>query len=211
MFTGLVEATGRVLSFLRSDEGARLVIETPFAAELTAGESVAIDGCCLTQLSDRDGDFAADLSLETLACTSLGDLAGGASVHLERAMRLDGRLGGHLVQGHVDGVESLLSSEDEGEGLRQRFSLAESDAAFVVPKGSITVNGVSLTVASLGPGWFEVALVPHTLEVTALGAVATGARVNVEHDLVGKYLLRALGLSGRVDLPQAARERLGLD
>jgi riboflavin synthase len=132
-------------------------------------------------------------------------------VHLERAMRLDGRLGGHLVQGHVDGVETLLAAEAEGEGLRQRFSLREADAAFLVPKGSVTVNGVSLTVASLGPGWFEVALVPHTLSVTALGELAAGARVNVEHDLLGKYLLRALALSGRVELPAAARERLGLE
>jgi riboflavin synthase len=211
MFTGLVEATGRVLSCERSDEGARLIVDAPFAGELEAGESVAVDGCCLTQLPGRSADFAADLSLETLACTSLDQLEAGAPVHLERAMRLDGRLGGHLVQGHVDGVETLLSAESEGEGLRQRFSLREADAAFVVPKGSITVNGVSLTVAALGPGWFEVALVPHTLEVTALGELAAGRRVNVEHDLVGKYLLRALGLSGRVDLPPEARSRLGLD
>ena len=211
MFTGLVEATGRVLESRRSAEGALLVIDAPFASELGAGESVAVDGCCLTQLPGRVGELAAELSVETLACTSLGDRAAGESVHLERAMRLDDRLGGHLVQGHVDGVERLVSSVREGEGLRQRFSLKEDDAPFVVPKGSIAVNGVSLTVARLGPGWFEVALIPYTLERTLLGELLPGARVNVEHDLVGKYLLRALGLSGRLaELSSHARARLGL-
>ena len=210
MFTGLVEATGRVRKLERGADGARLEVEVPFASELEPGESVAVDGCCLTQLPGRDGDFAADLSLETLARTALGELEVGSPVHLERAMKMDERLGGHLVQGHVDGVETVLAATGEGDGLRLRISLEESDAAFVVPKGSITVQGVSLTVADLGPGWFEVALVPHTLEVTALGELEPGARVNVEHDLVGKYLLRALALSGRVDLPEQARRRLGV-
>jgi riboflavin synthase len=210
MFTGLVEATGTVRSLERGEDGARLLVDAPFADELTAGESVAVDGCCLTHLPGRRGDFAADLSLETLGCTNLDDRRQGDPVHLERAMRVDGRLGGHLVQGHVDGVERLIASTREGEGLRQRFSLRERDAAFVVPKGSIAVNGVSLTVAAIGPDWFEVALVPHTLDVTALGRLGPGDRVNVEHDLVGKYLLRALALSGRIDLPSEARERLGL-
>jgi riboflavin synthase len=153
----------------------------------------------------------ADLSPETLACTNLGERAEGERVNLERALRFDGRLGGHLVQGHVDGVERLIASEEEGEGgRRQRFSMEEGTAGFLVPKGSVTINGVSLTVAALGPDWFEVALIPHTLTETSLGDLREGRAVNVEHDLVGKYLLRNLVLSGRLEADEALRGRLGL-
>lgn len=207
MFTGLVEAVGRV----RELSGSRLVVDCPFAAELAAGESVAVDGCCLTQLPGHADALVADLSPETLARTNLRERRPGDAVNLERALALGARLGGHLVQGHVDGVERLLAATPEGGGARHRYSLEPDAAAFVVPKGSLAVDGVSLTVAALGPGWFEVALVPHTLASTNLGARRAGEAVNVEHDLVGKYLLRALGIEGRVTLTPAARARLGLD
>lgn len=210
MFTGLVEAVGVVRAMERGAGGARLVLEVPFGDELAPGESVAVDGCCLTQLPDSRPMFAADLALETLSRTNLEVREPGDRVNLERALRTGDRLGGHVVQGHVDGVERLLAVEQEGDGVRQRFSLSEDAAAFVVPKGSIALNGVSLTIADLGPGWMEVALIPHTLEWTNLGDLGAGDPVNVEHDLVGKHVLRALGLSGRVELGPEASRRLGL-
>lgn len=210
MFTGIVEGRGTVLEMRRDAGGARLVVECPFGGELAAGESVAVNGCCLTQLPGAGPAFAADLSPETLARTALGDLAPGQGVNLERAMALGDRLGGHLVQGHVDGVERVLGVQPEGDSRRHRYSITPGDEPFYVPKGSVTVDGVSLTVAALGPGWFEVALIPHTLGCTNLGEHVPGRPVNVELDLVGKYLLRAQALSGRLDLPAGARSRLGL-
>lgn len=195
MFTGIVEALGRV-ERLTKEHGARLVIEAPFGAELVAGESVAVNGCCLTQLPGAAPRFEADLSPETLARTALGSLSPGDPVNLERALRLGDRLGGHLVQGHVDGVVVLLADSPEGEGRRHRYSLDASDEAGLVSKGSVTIDGVSLTVAALGSGWFEVALVPHTLAHTTLGARSPGHRAHIELDLVGKYVLRAVALGG---------------
>lgn len=191
MFTGLVEALGRIESAQAGSLGGRIVVDCPFGGELRDGESVAVNGCCLTQLPGHAPRFAADLSPETLARTALGDLRPGDDVNLERALKLGDRLGGHLVQGHVDGVTVLLASEPEGEGRRHRWSLPATMEAGVVSKGSVTVQGVSLTVADLGPGWFEVALIPHTLEATTLGRMAPGARANLELDLVGKHVLRA--------------------
>ena len=174
MFTGLVEAVGVVREMEQGEGGARFVLDVPFGEELTAGESVAVDGCCLTQLPGTSPSFTADLALETLRRTNLEDREPGDRVNLERALRTDDRLGGHVVQGHVDGVERLLTAESEGDGLRQRFTLSEAAAPFVVPKGSIAINGVSLTVADLGSGWMEMALVPHTLASTSLGDLLPG-------------------------------------
>lgn len=211
MFTGLVEATGRVVAFEREGVGARLAVEVPFGETLQAGESVAVDGCCLTALPGGAGRLVADLSPETLARTTLGSFRPDRRVNLERALRLDARLGGHLVLGHVDGVSRVTSVTDEGDaGRRVGFALAEDERPFIVPKGSVAVDGVSLTVACLRPDGFEVALVPHTLSVTALSDLEVGREVNVEHDLLGKHVLRALALAGQVELTPGARERLGL-
>jgi len=193
MFTGIVEGTGTVVTLAHSRSGgaARLEVDAPWpAGELAVGDSVAVDGCCLTVVASIPGGFAADLVAETLRRTALGRLAAGAKVNLERPLALGGRLGGHLVQGHVDGVGRVLALQAVGEGREVRVELPEELARYVVEKGSIAVDGVSLTVAAVGRGWFAVALVPHTLAATTLGERAPGDPVHLEVDVVAKYVER---------------------
>jgi riboflavin synthase len=193
MFTGIVEGTGTVagLGTAADGSGARLEVEAPFlAGELRLGESVAVNGCCLTVAEPTARGFAADLVAETLRRTALGGLAAGDLVNLERPMALGGRLGGHLVQGHVDGVAEVLERTAVGDGEEVRVELPGALARYVVEKGSVAVDGVSLTVAGVGPGWFAVALVPHTLEVTTLGRRRPGDLVQLEVDVVAKYVER---------------------
>jgi riboflavin synthase len=193
MFTGIVEGTGRVvtLAVAPGGAGARLEVEAPWpAGTLAAGDSVAVDGCCLTVAAATPTGFAADLVAETLRRTALGRLAAGDRVNLERPLALGGRLGGHLVQGHVDGVARVLERQAAGEGRELRVELPEALARYVVEKGSIAVDGVSLTVAGVGQGWFAVALVPHTLATTTLGERGPGDPVHLEVDLVAKYVER---------------------
>jgi riboflavin synthase len=193
MFTGIVEGTGTVaaLAVAAGGGGARLEVEAPFlAGDLRPGESVAVNGCCLTVAEPTPGGFAADLVAETLRRTALGGLAAGAAVNLERPMALGGRLGGHLVQGHVDGVARVLERTPVGDGEEVRVELPPGLERYVVEKGSIAVDGVSLTVAGVGPGWFAVALVPHTLEVTTLGRRRPGDPVQLEVDVIAKYVER---------------------
>ena len=193
MFTGIVEGTGTVaaLAAAADGSGARLEVEAPWlAGELRLGESVAVNGCCVTVAEPAAAGFAADLVAETLRRTALGGLAAGARVNLERPLALGGRLGGHLVQGHVDGVAKVLDRTPVGEGEEVRIELPDDLERYVVEKGSIAVDGVSLTVAGVGPGWFSVALVPHTLEVTTLGDRRPGDPVQLEVDVVAKYVER---------------------
>ena len=193
MFTGIVEGTGTVaaLAAAADGSGARLEVEAPWlAGELRLGESVAVNGCCMTVAEPGAAGFAADLVAETLRRTALGGLAAGARVNLERPLALGGRLGGHLVQGHVDGVAKVLERTPVGGGEEVRVELPEDLERYVVEKGSIAVDGVSLTVAGVGPGWFAVALVPHTLEVTTLGDRRPGDPVQLEVDVVAKYVER---------------------
>jgi riboflavin synthase len=193
MFTGIVEGTGTVAALAVADGGggARLEVEAPFlAGGLRLGESVAVNGCCLTVAEATPGGFAADLVAETLRRTALGGLAAGDTVNLERPMALGDRLGGHLVQGHVDGVAKMLERTAVGDGEEVRIELPPQLRRYVVEKGSIAVDGVSLTVAGVGPGWFAVALVPHTLEVTTLGRRRPGDPVQLEVDVVAKYVER---------------------
>jgi riboflavin synthase len=207
MFTGIVEGTGRVvtLAVAPGGAGARLEVEAAWpAGTLAAGDSVAVDGCCLTVAAATPTGFAADLVAETLRRTALGRLAAGDRVNLERPLALGGRLGGHLVQGHVDGVARVLerrAAGPEGPGDPQggapvgrgeevRVELPEALARYVVEKGSIAVDGVSLTVAGVGQGWFAVALVPHTLATTTLGERGPGDPVHLEVDVVAKYVER---------------------
>lgn len=193
MFTGIVEGTGTVaaLAAAADGSGARLEVEASWlAGELRLGESVAVNGCCVTVAEPAAAGFAADLVAETLRRTALGGLAAGARVNLERPLALGGRLGGHLVQGHVDGVAKLLDRAPVGDGEEVRIELPPDLERYVVEKGSIAVDGVSLTVAGVGPGWFSVALVPHTLEVTTLGDRRPGDPVQLEVDVVAKYVER---------------------
>jgi riboflavin synthase len=193
MFTGIIEGTGTVaaLAAAADGSGARLEVEAPFlAGDLGLGESVAVNGCCLTVAEATAAGFAADLVAETLRRTALGGLAAGDTVNLERPMTLGGRLGGHLVQGHVDGVARVLGRTAVGDGEEVRIELPQALQRYVVEKGSVAVDGVSLTVAGVGPGWFAVALVPHTLEVTTLGRRRPGDPVQLEVDVVAKYVER---------------------
>jgi riboflavin synthase len=201
MFTGLVESIGRVRSLDRRGDAARLTLETPLAAALSIGESLAVNGCCLT-VTSTDGDSACfDLLGETLARTNLGGLAPGARVNLERALRADGRFGGHFVQGHIDTTTEVLSAETKGEDLNLIITLPEAGARYLIEKGSIAVNGVSLTVASLGEDRFGLWIIPHTLQETNLGDLCAGSPVNLEYDMLAKYAERQLRdrLSGMGD------------
>lgn len=192
MFTGLVETLGTIAATKPDGPGKLLGIEAPqIAGELVLGESVAINGCCLTVVrrDTRSADFQA--GPETLSKTVLGDLRVGDRVNLERAMSADGRFGGHLVQGHVDGVGSIRSSQKDGEWITMWFSAGEL-AREMVPKGSVAVDGISLTVVDVSADAFSVALIPHTLAHTTLGFKKVGSRVNLETDVLGKYVLRYL-------------------
>ncbi len=188
MFTGLVQGIGSVAGIERSDDGARVTIATPLVAELATGDSIAINGVCLTAV-ELDGDsFAADAMNETLARTSLGDLAPGSQVNLELPLRATDRLGGHVVQGHVDGLGSILDVTDDGFARRIRIGTGPEVLRYIVEKGSIAVDGVSLTVTEVDDRSFTVSLIPETLQRTNLGAVDTGRRVNLEVDVLAKYV-----------------------
>lgn len=192
MFTGLVESIGRVRSLDRRGDASRLTLETPLAAGLSLGESLAVNGCCLT-VTSTDGDSASfDLLGETLARTNLGGLAPGARVNLERALRADGRFGGHFVQGHIDTTTEVLSAETKVADLNLIIALPEAGARYLIEKGSIAVNGVSLTVASLGEDRFGLWIIPHTLQETNLGDLRAGSPVNLEYDMLAKYAERQL-------------------
>lgn len=193
MFTGLIEDLGSVRALERSEQGARLRIGTRLASQLKQGDSVAVDGVCLTAIDVRDGDFAAEAMLETLRRSALGALEPGAQVNLELALRADGRLGGHVVQGHVDGTGLLSEIRAEGIARVLRIDCAPDVARYLVEKGSVAVNGVSLTVSALGEEWFEVSLIPETLARTNLGVMTVGDRVNLEVDVLAKHVERLLG------------------
>jgi riboflavin synthase len=193
VFTGIVEAVGRVVAVEPRGALARLRVEAPaIAAEAPLGASVAVNGACLTVTEAAGGEVAFDAVSETLACTALGELRPGARVNLERALRADGRLDGHIVQGHVDGTGRVRSLERCGEDVRLAVACEPGFARLLVEKGSIAVDGVALTLVGVGEDGFDVALIPHTLRETNLGDRRPGDRVNLEADVLGKYVLRYL-------------------
>ncbi len=196
MFTGIIEQMGTVTALEGQAEGARLQVATGLASECDVGASVAVNGACLTVVARTGERLAFDLGPETLRSTALGELGPGRPVNLERPLRLGGPLGGHLVLGHVDGVGTIIDVE-RAASARIRVALPSAELEpLVILKGSVAVDGVSLTVAALGDLAFEVMVIPHTLAATTLGRTGPGGRVNLEMDVLGKYLLRALSLRG---------------
>lgn len=196
MFTGIVRERGRVAGVDGGAGGVRLRIEAPWtAAAVAVGDSVAVGGVCLTVVEVREGELAFDAVPETLSRTALGGLAAGDEVNVEPALRAGEPLGGHLMQGHVDGVGRVRSVEPEGGGSRIWVDAPADVLRYCVEKGSIAVDGTSLTVAALDDVGFAVALIPHTLAVTTLGALAPGAEVNLEADVLAKYVERLLPAS----------------
>jgi len=192
MFTGLVQDIGSVESVEAGPAGARVRIATRLAPEIATGDSVAVNGVCLTATAVGAGDFETEAMNQTLDVTSLGGLESGLRVNLELAMKASDRFGGHIVQGHADGVAEVLSVEDDGFARRLRVALGPELIRYAVEKGSITLDGVSLTIADLGDSWAEVSLIPETLERTTFGEVAAGDRINVECDVVAKYVERLM-------------------
>jgi riboflavin synthase len=190
VFTGLIQDVGTVESVERTGDGARLRIASTLAADLSLGDSIAVNGCCLTAVAADPTSFETEAMSQTLTVTALGDIAEGSRVNLELAMQASDRLGGHIVQGHVDGIGTVVSAEDDGFARRVRVDLPTQLLRYVVDKGSITLNGVSLTVADLGDSWAEVSLIPETLERTNLGEAEPRSKLNVECDIVAKYVER---------------------
>ncbi len=194
MFTGLVEGQGTVRAIVPEGDAIRLDVQLPdeMTQGLGLGDSVSINGCCLTVVS-HDGAVAAfQAGTETLSKTNLGRLAEGSPVNLERSLPVDGRLGGHFVQGHVDGVGQVALVDRDGDWITMWFQVPETLAKYLVPKGSVAVDGISLTVVDVESDRFSVALIPHTLEVTTLGIRNVGDPVNIETDILGKYVERLL-------------------
>jgi riboflavin synthase len=191
MFTGLVREVGQVVWLRRSDRTVQLLVKGPrTATRVRIGESVAVNGCCLTVTAQREGQFMFDLLAESLDRTNIGRLKPGGPVNLERALRVDGRLGGHFVQGHVDCTAKVLAVEEKGPDLRLDIALPPEFSRYVAYKGSIAINGVSLTVAVANAEDFSVWVIPHTMEHTNLGDLEAGDLVNLEFDILAKYVER---------------------
>ncbi|MBL9184270.1 MAG: riboflavin synthase [Verrucomicrobiaceae bacterium] len=191
MFTGLVETTGKILSLEPRGDSARLIVEAASVApQLELGESVAVNGCCLTvtHIDTAAGTFAFDLLMQTLRVTSLGDLQTNSLVNLERAMRLGDRFGGHFVQGHVDDTVRILDFSPHGQDHRLEVEFPEKHRGLVIPKGSICLDGISLTAAEVGGSSITCWIIPHTLQVTHLHTKKPGDRMNVEFDMLGKHV-----------------------
>jgi riboflavin synthase len=208
MFTGLVELKGNLARRARRGPGYRLSVEAALGA-LTLGESISVSGACLTVVSSDARGFEADVSLETAEKTTLGALAIGASVNLERALKVGDRLGGHLVSGHVDAVAELLRVTPAGEAMRLSVGFPPELSRFIAAKGSITLDGVSLTVNAVSDRELSVMVIPHTLSVTTLGELRSGAAINLEVDTLARYAVRYLEVSAgnsEVGLKDALRQ-----
>ena len=200
MFTGLIQDTGKVELVEAGEDGSRIRIATTLGGEIATGDSVAVDGVCLTATSSDADGFETEAMNQTLSVTAFAGIAAGERVNLELAMKASDRLGGHIVQGHIDGVGEVISVEEDGFAKRLRVALGPELMRYVIERGSIALGGVSLTVAALGEGWAEVSLIPETLERTTLGEAKAGRKLNVECDVVAKYVERLVS-------PFAGKER----
>ncbi len=206
MFTGLVEAVGEIVETKPTGGGVRLRIEAPMAGELAPGDSVAVNGVCLTVIVAEAGQIHADVGPETLRVTTLGGLVPGSAVNLERPLRADGRIGGHFVQGHVDAMGNIEDMRPEADFHWVTIGYPSALAPYLVSKGSIAVDGISLTVAGIGPSRFDIQVVPFTMAHTNLRRAQKHDRVNLECDMVGKYVVRAAELAGLTLAPLKAGE-----
>lgn len=196
MFTGLIEHLGRVAELAPMAGGFRLTITAPVSASLQLGDSIAVNGVCLTVVDKADDRFAADLGPETARVTTLGSLTSGQTVNLERPMRPDGHMGGHFVLGHVDTTGRVTEVRHDGEFVWYRIAFDPGLKAYFIPKGSVAVDGISLTVATLYDAEFDVQIIPFTLDHTNLQQVKPGDAVNLEFDVIGKYVVRVAELAG---------------
>ncbi|OFW02040.1 MAG: riboflavin synthase subunit alpha [Acidobacteria bacterium RIFCSPLOWO2_02_FULL_68_18] len=199
MFTGLIEAVGRAADVQRTAAGLRLRIATALASEMTCGDSLGVNGVCLTVVTSGGGHVECDVGPETMRVTTLGMLQGGEALNLERPMRADGRVGGHFVLGHVDGTGRVVQIREDGDARRLTVAFSADLGPYLVSKGSVAVDGISLTIAALGERTFEVMIVPYTWEHTNLQGRAAGDPVNLECDVIGKYVVRAAGLAAGTD------------
>jgi len=204
MFSGIVEEMGAVQAIERGLAGAKFsILASAILDDLQVGESVSVSGACLTATSIEDKSFSVDVSTETLNCTFLGKITVGTPLNLERAMKLNARIGGHLVTGHVDGLGILRAREQDGNALYLTVEAPDDIIRYCVPKGSITMDGISLTINAVKGQSFSVAIIPHTAKVTTIGLKQIGDSVNLESDLIGKYVERLLQASGTLPSPPA--------
>ncbi|WP_309615131.1 riboflavin synthase [Salinibacterium sp.] len=199
MFTGIIEELGEVTAWEPSVDAARITVRAPLAvSDARHGDSISVSGVCLTVVDQGPDWFTADVMAESIAMSTFSDMAAGQRVNIERAALVGDRLGGHIVQGHVDGTAAITSIEDGSAWRVVRFSLTPDVAPLVARKGSIAVDGVSLTVSAVGPDWFEVSLIPETLAATVLGSKIVGDGVNIETDILARHVERMLSLEGRL-------------
>ncbi|NTW57675.1 MAG: riboflavin synthase [Nitrospirae bacterium] len=198
MFTGIIEELGTVKALRREAGAARLTLSAAKVLDGTAlGDSICVNGVCLTVVQMNSTEFSADVAVETLRVTNLGDLQAGRKVNLERALQLSARIGGHLVTGHVDAVGRVREKREEGNGWRIFIDVPASVLRYVIKKGSIAIDGISLTVADVDSAGFAIAMIPHTAKLTTLGFKTAGDSVNLESDIIGKYVERLL--AGRME------------
>jgi riboflavin synthase len=190
MFTGIVRELGQVERLDRNPDGAHLWVKAKLTADLEQGDSVAVNGVCLTATETGDGSFSADVMNQTLSVSTLGDLDDGDFVNLELPLRAGDPLGGHVVQGHVDGTVEVSEVEEDGLARRMRIKVLPDQERYLIERGSLALDGVSLTVANLGEGWAEVSLIPETIERTTLGTAEPGARLNLELDPIARHVER---------------------
>jgi riboflavin synthase len=205
MFTGIIEELGTVTDWTPSADAARVTVRAPLAvSDAKHGDSISVSGVCLTVVDQGEDWFTADVMAESIAMSTLGSLAQGTLVNLERAAKVGDRIGGHIVQGHIDGTAQILSITDGSAWRIVRFALERELASLVTRKGSIAIDGISLTVSAVGDDWFEVSLIPETLQVTTLGARAVGDRVNLETDILARQVQRLLFLGAEDDRPASS-------
>lgn len=203
MFTGIVEELGTVKRIVNGTGSIKLTVSaTKILEDLTQGDSIAVNGVCLTAVQFTSNEFTADVMPETMKRTGLGVLKQGDRVNLERALTLASRLGGHIVSGHIDGQGEIVSMHQDDNAIFVRVAVPESLAKYIIKKGSVAIDGISLTVVDCGQKWFTVSLIPHTALITTIGFKKAGDKVNIENDIIGKYVERLLGFGAKVDSVQ---------